>query len=58
MDPAMAEEIGREAQKGEAQFEITPMVNKKPWVYKIDFKSWTQENLETGTVRKFRFAET
>ena len=54
----MAEEIGRAAQKGELQFEITIKVNKNTWVYKIDFNTWTQENLETGTVRKFRFAET
>ena len=56
MDPEMAEAIRREAQKGETQFEISLMVKKVAWVYKIDFLAWTQENLESGTVRKLRFA--
>ena len=53
----MAEAIRREAQKGKTQFEITLMVKKTAWVYNIDFLAWTQENLESGTARKIRFAE-
>ena len=57
MDPEMAEAIRREAQKGKTQFEITLMVKKTAWIYVIDFKAWTQTNLESGTVRKIRFGE-
>ena len=53
----MAEAIRREAQKGKTQFEITLMVKKTAWIYVIDFKAWTQTNLESGTVRKIRFGE-
>ena len=56
MDPEMAEAIRREAQKGKTHFEISLMVKKVAWVYKIDFLAWTRENLESGTVRKLRFA--
>ena len=53
----MAEAIRCEAQKGKTQFEITLMVKKTAWLYKFDFMAWTQENMESGTVRKIRFAK-
>ena len=56
MDPEMAEAIRCEAQKGKMHFEITLMVKKTAWLYKIDFLAWTQEKMESGTVRKLRFA--
>jgi hypothetical protein len=53
----MAEAIRCEAQKGKTSFEITLMVKKTVWLYEIDFKAWTQKNMDSGTVRKIRFAE-
>ena len=57
MDPEMAEAIRHEAQQGNTQFEISLMIKNLVWIYKMDFVTWTQENVASGKVRKFRFAK-
>ena len=57
MDPDMAEAIRHEAQQGNTQFEISLMIKNLVWIYKMDFVTWTQENVASGKVRKFRFAK-
>ena len=56
MDPAMAEAMRRAAQRGARVFEISIEIKKVAWVYKIDFETWSQENLASRKLRRFRFA--
>ena len=51
----MAEAIGREAKQGAMIFDISIGDKKNPWVYRITFETWTQENLDSKKVRNIRF---
>jgi hypothetical protein len=54
MSKEMAERITTEAQSGDHSVVICYGKGNK-WKYMVDFDRWTQTNMETGTVRKFRF---
>ena len=51
----MAEAIADGARQGDMIFDICIGDMKNPWVYRINFETWTQENLDSKKVRKIRF---
>ena len=55
MDADMAEAIAQGARQGAMIFDISIGDKKNPWVYRINFETWTQENLGSKKVRKIRF---
>ena len=55
MDPEMAVAIADGARQGAMIFDVCVGDMKNPWVYRINFEKWTQENVDSKMVRKMRF---